>query len=126
MKYLFATDGSKTSQKAFAVLLKLVTKEDEVILLNVSDGQGSSGAQGRAALSDCETDLRLEMVSSVSLQREGPARTVICETASKEEVDIVVMGSHGMGLLSKKYTKLGSVAHYVATHTKAATLIVKP
>lgn len=53
----------------------------------------------------------------------GDARDVICQMAEKLNVDLVVMGSHGYGLI--KRTFLGSVSNHCAQNAKCPVLIVK-
>ncbi|KAL7003147.1 hypothetical protein U1Q18_004305 [Sarracenia purpurea var. burkii] len=54
---------------------------------------------------------------------KGDARDVICQTAEKMGVDMLVMGSHGYGLM--KRTFLGSVSNHCAQNVKCPVLIVK-
>ncbi|KAF9618209.1 hypothetical protein IFM89_000678 [Coptis chinensis] len=53
----------------------------------------------------------------------GDARDVICEVAEKLGVDILVMGTHGYGLIKRAF--LGSVSNHCAQKVKCPVLIVK-
>ncbi|CBI39583.3 universal stress protein PHOS32 isoform X2 [Vitis vinifera] len=53
----------------------------------------------------------------------GDARDVICGAAEKLGVDMVVMGSHGYGLIKRAF--LGSVSNHCAQNVKCPVLIVK-
>ncbi|CDP18238.1 unnamed protein product [Coffea canephora] len=53
----------------------------------------------------------------------GDPRDVICQVAEKLNVDLVVMGSHGYGLIKRAF--LGSVSHHCAQNLKCPVLIVK-
>ncbi|KAI4369363.1 hypothetical protein MLD38_017808 [Melastoma candidum] len=53
----------------------------------------------------------------------GDARDVICRVAEKLSPDVLVMGSHGYGLI--KRTILGSVSRYCAQHVQCPVLIIK-
>ncbi len=53
----------------------------------------------------------------------GDAGLEICQLASDDSYDLVVIGSHGRGLL--KRAVLGSVAERVLTHCKVPALIVR-
>ena len=58
-----------------------------------------------------------------TMLKEGePAQTII-ETASKENFDLVVMGSRGLGGLKK--LMLGSVSNAVAQEVGSTAMIVK-
>ncbi|CAK9139114.1 unnamed protein product [Ilex paraguariensis] len=53
----------------------------------------------------------------------GDPRDVICQVAEKLGVDVVVMGSHGYGLIKRAF--LGSVSNHCAQNLKCPVLIVK-
>ncbi|KAJ9681773.1 hypothetical protein PVL29_017918 [Vitis rotundifolia] len=53
----------------------------------------------------------------------GDARDVICGAAEKLGVDMLVMGSHGYGLIKRAF--LGSVSNHCAQNVKCPVLIVK-
>ncbi|XVE63115.1 hypothetical protein DITRI_Ditri06bG0174000 [Diplodiscus trichospermus] len=53
----------------------------------------------------------------------GDPRDVICEVAEKIKADVLVLGSHGYGLIKRAF--LGSVSNHCAQHVKCPVLIVK-
>ncbi|KAI3715609.1 hypothetical protein L6452_22595 [Arctium lappa] len=53
----------------------------------------------------------------------GDPRDKICEAAEKMAVDMVVLGSHGYGLVKRAF--LGSVSNHCAQNIKRPVLIVK-
>lgn len=53
----------------------------------------------------------------------GDPRDVICAVAEKLHVDVVVMGSHGHGLIKRAF--LGSVSNHCVQNVKCPVLIVK-
>ncbi len=61
-----------------------------------------------------EISQRLEM---------GDTASVILSMAKKESVDLILMGSRGLGAIKEQI--LGSVSHQVATHVPCPTLIAK-
>lgn len=63
---------------------------------------------------DVKVDPRLEC---------GDPRDVICQMAEKLGVDMVVMGTHGYGMIQRVF--LGSVSNYCANSLKCPVLIVK-
>lgn len=65
-------------------------------------------------LTDVEVETRIE---------NGDARDVICQVAEKSHVDLVVMGSHGYGIIKRAF--LGSVSNHCAQNLKCPVLIVK-
>ncbi|OMO98516.1 Universal stress protein A [Corchorus olitorius] len=54
---------------------------------------------------------------------EGDPRNVICDAVDKHHATIVVMGSHGYGVV--KRAVLGSVSDYCAHHAHCSVMIVK-
>ncbi|KAI4367833.1 hypothetical protein MLD38_016459 [Melastoma candidum] len=53
----------------------------------------------------------------------GDARDVICQTTQKLGVDLLVMGSHGYGMIKRAF--LGSVSNHCAQNVKCPVMIVK-
>ncbi len=53
----------------------------------------------------------------------GNTASIILTMAEKESVDLIIMGSRGLGTIKEHV--LGSVSHQVATHAACPTLIVK-
>ncbi|OVA02547.1 Universal stress protein A [Macleaya cordata] len=53
----------------------------------------------------------------------GDARDVICEMAEKLGADVLVLGTHGYGLIKRAF--LGSVSTHCAQNVKCPVLIVK-
>ncbi|XP_022853595.1 uncharacterized protein LOC111375036 [Olea europaea var. sylvestris] len=72
------------------------------------------------ALQIC-TEKKVEAKSSLL---EGDPKEVICEAAELMQMDLLVVGSRGLGMIKRAF--LGSVSDHVAHHAKCAVLIVKP
>ncbi|KAL3749998.1 hypothetical protein ACJRO7_011039 [Eucalyptus globulus] len=53
----------------------------------------------------------------------GDARDIICSVAQKSVPDVLVMGSHGYGLIKRAF--LGSVSYHCAQNVKCPVLVVK-
>ncbi|KAL7257696.1 hypothetical protein ACSBR1_003919 [Camellia fascicularis] len=62
-------------------------------------------------------------VKVVTKVENGDARDVICQVAEKLDVNLVVMGSHGYGLIKRAF--LGSVSNHCAQKVQCPILIVK-
>ncbi|KAL4296640.1 hypothetical protein GQ457_12G005680 [Hibiscus cannabinus] len=54
---------------------------------------------------------------------EGDPRNVLCEAVDKHQASVLVVGSHGYGLM--KRAVLGSVSDYCAHHVHCSVMIVK-
>ncbi|VVA16773.1 PREDICTED: universal stress [Prunus dulcis] len=54
---------------------------------------------------------------------EGDPRNVMCDAVDKHQASLLVVGSHGYGIV--KRAVLGSVSDYCAHHVKCSVMIVK-
>jgi nucleotide-binding universal stress UspA family protein len=70
-----------------------------------------------------EADLRAAGLRTEGQVVRGDPREAIVHTAKAEQVELVVMGSHGRSGLAK--LMLGSVASYVLSHAPCSVLVVK-
>ncbi|RAL52953.1 hypothetical protein DM860_007721 [Cuscuta australis] len=59
-----------------------------------------------------------------TLVMEGDAKDTICEAAEAMHIDVLVVGSRGLGKIKRAF--LGSVSDYCAHHARCPVLIVKP
>ena len=147
-KILYPTDFSEPSKKAVKYVKKLKeagTKEaivlyviDEHELGAMVEGCGWLGRNPAECLEELEKSQRenaekelgkireeLESVgiSVRTLIEKGTPYKKIIEVAEKEKVALIVMGSHGKGVL--KELLIGSVSENVIRHTKKPVLIVR-
>ncbi|XP_076903052.1 uncharacterized protein LOC143558006 [Bidens hawaiensis] len=148
-KILVAVDEGEESAYALSWCLKNVVTEnskDTLVLLYVKpphvvytglDGTGYLFSQEIIATMDkyknevAETVidqakklcLDLQDVKVETRVEIGDPRDVICNVAEKMSVDMVVLGSHGYGLI--KRALLGSVSNHCAQNCKCPVLIVK-
>ncbi|XP_009630150.1 universal stress protein A-like protein isoform X2 [Nicotiana tabacum] len=65
----------------------------------------------------------LDGVKVETIVERGDARDVICQVAERLHVDMLVMGSHGYGVIKRAF--LGSVSNHCAQNVKCPVLIVK-
>ena len=148
MHVLVATDGSDLALDAARHGLELLSNATNVTMLSVvSDlpvdtGGGIEGPiytpeqeeelrravarHATQALDDTEVVLRALPTAPASLDRQieaGDPAAVICAVAGELAVDVIVVGSHGKGLLSR--VLLGSVSEHVTRHAPCPVLIVR-
>ncbi|KAK4595615.1 hypothetical protein RGQ29_013910 [Quercus rubra] len=148
-KILVAVDEGEESMHALSWCLKNVISEnskDTLVLLYVKppravfsalDGTGYLfSADIMAAMDKYSNDVAecvvekakrmckdLHDVKVETRIEHGDPRDVICQMTEKLGVDILVMGSHGYGLI--KRALLGSVSNHCAQNVKCPVLIVK-
>ncbi|HEX69176.1 MAG TPA: universal stress protein [Candidatus Bathyarchaeota archaeon] len=147
-KILYPTDFSETSKKAVKYLRKLrKAGTKEVIVLYVIDehelsmmveGCGWLGRDPAECLEELERrqreiaekelkkikeELETVGINVKTLIGKGTPYKKIIEIAEKENVTLIVMGSHGKGVL--KELLIGSVSENVIRHTKKPVLIVR-
>ncbi|XP_062166688.1 uncharacterized protein LOC133873003 isoform X1 [Alnus glutinosa] len=65
-----------------------------------------------------------KMIKAETLILKGEPKDMICEAAEQMHVDLLVVGSRGLGTFKRAI--LGSVSDYCAHHAKCPILIVKP
>ncbi|HPJ30456.1 MAG TPA: universal stress protein [Methanothrix sp.] len=143
-KILIATDGSESSIRSSRHGMKLAKSlGSEVLVLYVVNemaisraisammGKGFSQEELRAALNGSAGGIVAEVckmgeASGVRVEpmiREGDPASRILDAAWIEEVDLIVMGSHGEGGITSKL--IGSVAQKVLNWSDTPVMIVR-
>ena len=144
MHVLIATDGSPSSIDATRGAGTLLRSADHVTLLSVLTevpGDDAGGFEGSvfspgeqdalwkqelaeagdelertaAALTTAKLDKRIEV---------GDVGGTVCRIATELNVDVIVVGSHGRGAISR--VLLGSVSEQVVRHAPCPVLVVRP
>ena len=140
MKILLAADGSTFTKKALTFLVvnkNLLAAGDELVVLNVQDaisaqierklGSAEITAyqtkQADAVLKPIKKFLDKHAINYRCLWVAGAAASQIIETSKRERVQMIVMGVHGQGLLSRMF--MGSVAQKVLVESDIPALLVK-
>jgi nucleotide-binding universal stress UspA family protein len=140
MKVLLAADGSKLTKKALAFLVThedLCGPEDELVVLHVQPPMPPrvktlAGAAAIAGYHKEEAGKVLDPIKHFLDRHDirytcswsiGPVVGKILDTAKREKVHMIVMGTHGHGLLGRAL--MGSVAQRVVTGCDVPVLLVK-
>jgi nucleotide-binding universal stress UspA family protein len=140
MKLLLAADGSKYTKKALAFLVTheaLAGPDGELVVLNVQTPVPPrvKGMLGSAAVHDYHQEEAAKVLSPIErlLKRHdiefrtawvvGSAAQEITRAAKREKAQLVVMGTHGHGLLGRAI--MGSVAQKVVAECETPVLLVK-
>lgn len=145
MKILLAADGSEYTTKAAeyivahyhacadAVELHLIHVHLPIpkglALAQTEKMLGSDSVEryyreeSEAALASAESILRTHQIPFVSAYKVGNIAEEICRYAAANEMDLIVMGSHGHGAFGGLV--LGSVTNRVLATTKTPVLIVR-
>ena len=124
-KILVPIDGSKHSFKALDKAKVLAEAfNSEVIVMNVvSDIISQNIAMGEQLLDSVKEAFKDSPVKLTTLYKVGDVAKEIVEKAEKEDVDLIVMGSRGLGVISRTF--LGSISHKVINNTDKSVLVVK-
>lgn len=147
MHALIATDGSEVSLDAARQAYALLSP-DKVTLLTVADtsiavDSGAGGFEGnllspveaaraRDAILDEGEDEITDTITALGMDPskvehkvvEGAPGPMIVHVAdTTDDVDVVVVGSHGRGFI--KRVVLGSVSEYVVRHSEHPVLVVR-
>jgi len=117
-KMLIATDGSSTASKAAGIGAGLAKSVGaELLVLHVGEpGDGESIVKDAASRFGDGLTVHTKSVS-------GDPADMICDTAEREGVDLIVVGNKGM--TGAKRFLLGSVPNQVSHHAPCNVLIVK-
>jgi nucleotide-binding universal stress UspA family protein len=140
-KILTPLDGSSFSENALRHSVEIARATGaELLLLRVVEDplaavpEAAVGAKPRAIYKRAINGYRYLQGIAVRLSGEGikvrtkilegdPASTILCY-AHREDVDVIVMGTHGRSGFSRLFW--GSVAEKVALTTKRPVVLVKP
>lgn len=140
MKIVLAADGSSYTKKALAFLLthdQIAGADGEVVVVNVQPAVPPrvKSMVGSAAVADYHREESEKVLKPIGkfLERHGihyTTRTAvghpgqeIVKAAKKEKAHLIVMGTHGHGILGRAL--LGSVAQNVITDCDVPVLLVK-
>jgi nucleotide-binding universal stress UspA family protein len=136
---LVAMDGSDASQRAFvrAVEEAKVWNARLHVIYVVETGLFSSlpadntveimyrvlEKEGNAVLEQAKIITAEKGVSLIPHMKQGHAGSEIITLASKEKIDLIVVGSHGKSQADRLL--IGSVSTFVVTHSKVTTMVVR-
>jgi nucleotide-binding universal stress UspA family protein len=140
MRIVLAADGSNYTKKALAFLVtheSLAGPDDEIVVVHA---QPALPPRVRSAVgSDVVKSYQSEEAEKVLLPIRrfldkhdlkyrcewsvGPADDQILRTAKKAKAHLIVMGTHGHGVLGR--TLMGSVAQKVVTGADVPVMLVK-
>jgi nucleotide-binding universal stress UspA family protein len=133
---LFATDGSAASEPASEQAIDLATQVQARLLVVSVLGASSrpSEASAEAAVADSRDSLTSKAQAIVQRAKaagtdatflvwEGDAGEAIVAAANSENVDLIVVGSHGRSGVSRFF--IGSVSDYVVRHAHCPVMVVR-
>lgn len=140
MKILLAVDGSTYTKKMLAYLTtheELLNARHSVSLITVQPQlpararsivgkdvvQGYQAEEAEKVLAPVAKFLQRHGVNAKSEWKVGHAAEVIAKMADTGKFDLLVMGSHGHGVLGNLV--MGSVATSVLAHCKVPVLLVR-
>jgi nucleotide-binding universal stress UspA family protein len=140
MKILLAADGSEYTKKAAAFLVtheRLAGPDDELIVLHVQSPVpprvktmlGASAIrsyhsdEAAKVLAPLERFLKRHSLNFRTAWAVGSPASEIVQVARKEGVHMIVMGTHGHGMIGRAL--MGSVAQNVVSECDIPVLLVK-
>jgi len=140
MKILVAADGSSYTKKALAFLVTheaLAGEDGHVVVVNVQPAvpprvKSMVGAtavneyhaeEAQKVLRPIEKFLQRHAIGFTTRWAVGVPGQEIVKAAKKDKVNMIVMGTHGHGILGRAL--LGSVAQNVLTQCDIPVLLVK-
>jgi nucleotide-binding universal stress UspA family protein len=137
-KVLVTIDASKCAQRAFERALEIVKAGNgtltivHVLELSLTVGFGKRlsaevetffGKDAKMYLAEHMEKAATKDVKANTILAKGHPAKAILDAAKSNEVDIIVMGSRGLG--GMKGLTLGSISHAVVQHSKVPVLVVR-
>ncbi|RME80277.1 MAG: universal stress protein [Planctomycetota bacterium] len=138
-KILAPTDFSETSQKGLEYALKMAKfHEAELILLYVVEPLVTNPLMGHAVQMAAEIEAEMEEQGKIKLEevskewnydklrlivRRGSSYQVILDVAQEENIDLIVIGTHGRSGIS--HFLLGSTAEKVIRKANCPVLTIR-
>ena len=133
-KILVAYDGSESAKRALEEAAKLTHNGGAVTVVSVAEELPQFGRaaamlvpeedeERRHELREAKTMLAARGITAKVIERRGDAATMILDEAEKEGVELIVMGTRGLG--SGKRWLLGSVSTKVLHHAPSNVLVVR-
>ena len=133
-KILVAYDGSETAKRALEEAAALVRDGGTVTVVSVAEELPQFGRAAAMLVPEEHEERRRELreakamlaergIAGKVVERRGDAATKILEEAEKEGVELIVMGTRGLG--SGKRWLLGSVSTKVLHHAPSNVLVVR-
>ncbi|TML93829.1 MAG: universal stress protein [Actinobacteria bacterium] len=144
-RVLASTDGSEADADLLARTVGLLGRDHGFIVLRVVEvpvatlpGAGLTGAEAAPvivdkeaaetaeadAAADLDRHVRLLGVDAMARVEVGEAAATICRVALETNADLIVVGSHGTGLMRR--LMFGSVSDTVAHHAPCPVLLMRP
>jgi nucleotide-binding universal stress UspA family protein len=131
-KILVAYDGGEAAQRALDLAAELAHKFDAAVgvvsVVPVHAGRvpvdpWDDRAVHTTELAEAVRLLRAQGIEAVTYEPAGDPAATIEKIAEEGSYDMVVVGSRGLGLLSRALQ--GSVSEHVATHSKATVVVAR-
>lgn len=134
MRILLAFDGSDGARRALAAVLELARPSDTVAVVGVAEGVPLFGYAGTLPspeqeqerdrqLAEAEQALSAAGVAVALAPRSGDPATAILDVSEKEHVDLIVMGTRGLGTAERWL--IGSVSDKVLHHAHCSVLVAR-
>lgn len=148
MKILIATDGSEFSRRAIEKCCEIIAPNEKTTIKILSGVQhimpmsaepfavsadyyaqmeADLRKQSKTAVAEAEKTVRARMpAENISIETEvftGGVKQGIIDEAKKFGADLIVVGSHGYGLLDR--VLLGSISSFVVHHAPCSVLVVR-
>lgn len=120
MRYLLAVDGSEHATQATSFLRRVLRPCDFVVVYTAGKPGAVNGRLVEQALASFENLPEENKAGHIDTAKE--AREGIVQVAKEKEVDVVVCGSRGVGMLRRNL--LGSVSNSVLHESEKNVLVV--
>ncbi|QZA88860.1 universal stress protein [Salinarchaeum sp. IM2453] len=123
-----ATHGFKVAKSSEATVHGLYIVDSRIVLAAAEDSQsdirGSLQSEGENALAQLETEATAAGLDVTTTIEEGTPWKEILDYTTSNNIDLIVVGSHGKSP-REKVKSLGSVSERVVDNASAPVLVVR-
>jgi nucleotide-binding universal stress UspA family protein len=122
-KILIATDGSMHSEFASHEAIDIAKRSGSTLIVLSVAKKDENIPAAKESVDMVKKDAEKEGITVQTLIRKGVPHEVIVNTATQEDVGLIVVGSHGRTGITKLL--MGSVTERVIGHAESAVLVWK-
>lgn len=122
-KILLGYDGSEHSKKALLKAEKVAIENDALLIIANVYRELITSAFSQSLLEEAKSSVSNQVMTETVSSRNTNVGDELIEIAKRYDVDLIVVGSRGMGEL--RSLLLGSVSHAIANNAHVDVLIIK-
>eukprot|EP01104_Vermistella_antarctica_P009922 TRINITY_DN260_c1_g1_i1.p2 TRINITY_DN260_c1_g1~~TRINITY_DN260_c1_g1_i1.p2 ORF type:complete len:141 (+),score=29.26 TRINITY_DN260_c1_g1_i1:51-425(+) len=122
-KFMVALDSSEHAHKAFEIACRISRgKNDTLYLIAVAKKGARAEAEEIVAKYEALAKEANKTAETEIVEGKDP-REAICETVDAQKIEVLIVGTRGLGTLKRMF--LGSVSNYCVQHAHCDVIVAK-